>query len=121
MNKANGTAKTAVRKAFAVLRKEANLFCTMRGSCCMGCSCVELEPKAKEKNKQGVVYFHRQDGGNYRSTGQLNVRYFPVAKSGLSPKMLGELVMVALSGVGHPRINIEWDGSPERTINVLDL
>jgi len=126
----------AIKNAFKKLRKYG-LICRMRHLCCMSCASSDLGQKCDERNKDGAVYFHRQDydgffgdandrwGRSYRRynpnhESTLMIRFFSATEdkdnSKVTTKDVGELAYVALEDEG---LDLEWDGSPHHCISVI--
>jgi len=107
-------AKEQMRTVFKKLRKKECL-CRMAYGCCMNCACAELEQMRNKRKLKGVVYWHRQDEGNYKKTGILEVRYFTA--SGEESKALGDYIATLLNNLNAIW---NWDDDPAHTITVYN-
>lgn len=119
------TVRGLVGEIFADLRKDGFL-ARMNFSCCSNCGLYELEAMADERTEkgkkvQGAIFWHRQDEQRLQDGGPLCIRYFQVEsdKHGLlgdfSTQEIGALIVSKLREKG---IALDWDGNPNRTINV---
>ena len=119
-----------VKQAFKKLRKHG-LICRMNYLCCMTCASSDLGTKCDEREKDGAVYFHKQDYENFWSDysylekrnlqdedtpihRNLHIRYFH--KEDGRTVEVGRLVQEVLMTEG---LHIEWNGDADQTITVV--
>jgi len=118
-----------VKSAFKKIRKH-NLIARINHLCCMSCASSDLDRQCEDRDKDGAVYFHRQDyDGFFRDfthhekkksfegikplTSTLHIRFL-ANKDELSV-WVGRLAVEALTSEG---LTVNWDGNPSKTIGV---
>jgi hypothetical protein len=115
--------RAAVSNAFAALRKKG-FIARANFSCCIGCAVHELTEMAHVRKKDRAVYYHRQDAESFREGFPLHIRFFYLptesddTDSTAQEKAVGEQVAAALR---NQHLRIEWDGNPQRTIQITGI
>jgi len=109
-----------IKPAFKALRLK-DYICRMNFSCCGGCASYELHRMAKEREKEGVIYWHRQDQERMVSDRVLYLGYGSVDDKSLSSTDVGRHTVEALqkqvNDSGLPVI-IGWDGDVKSRIKL---
>ena len=107
-------ARKKISSAFRKVRKE-NILAVPRAPCCMGYSCVKLDPIAKKEHKIGCVYWHSRDEDMFKRTGVLNLRFYTIKEEKITTKDIGDHLFNALKGQG---LNVVWGGNPDICIEL---
>ena len=111
-----------VKAAFRELGKSGFIVRT-NFSCCTTCAVAELSEISEKRRRNRAVYWHRQDEEHFRKGHALHIRfcYLPGNIQGdtaAAETRVGEQVAVALR---NQRLQIEWDGNPGKTIQVIGV
>ena len=109
-------AKDAIKKAFAVLRKNG-FIARMNFMCCSNCASYELSTMAEKKGIEKIVFWHRQEEDYFQRTGKVALQYGkPNDGDDEITKKIGQEIVDVLKSVG---VDVEWSGSPDDVIYVV--
>lgn len=105
-----------ISRAFTAL-EAAGITARENFTCCRNCGHAEIAAEAAP-GARGFVYFHRQCTDAAVSGHGLVLLYGGFDGSAEAATVIGREVAAAVAATGLP---VEWDGSPERAINVTPL
>ncbi|WP_405936459.1 hypothetical protein OG338_06845 [Streptomyces sp. NBC_00726] len=86
-------------------------------ACCRSCGMDEIRAAGRE-DAQGFVFFHSQGTESAGAGHGLALYYGGFGRSAERTAEVGREVVAALSEAG---LTVEWDGSPDRAIQLTDL
>ena len=112
-----------LNELFKELRRSANVVARRNFRCCNTCASEELNEVAKERNKRGVVYYHRQDndslkeGGEYvmLGYGATNAEGISISCNSAESFRIGVAIQKAARKVG---LSAKWNGDVNMKIEI---
>jgi hypothetical protein len=102
-------ASPLVNKVFAALRS-VGVFAKRRAACCPGC----LDTSKLAPGQATVMTTPQREDG-FKSNGVLNIVYNGRGDSDETTTALGQMIVAAAQ---HAGLAVDWNGSPDKTINV---
>jgi len=102
-----------IKPAFKALRLK-DYICRMNFSCCGGCASSELYQMAKERGKEGIVFWHRQDEETMVRDRTLYLGYGSMNDSAVSSRDVGNHIVEAFQlyiDQSNLPIQVDWDGN----------